>query len=506
VANPVHRPSAEGLTRTALGGVRWTYLSLAVSAVVQLVFTAVMSRLLLPLDFGVFAAAMVIVNLARHLGQLGLGPALVQKRTLTPSEIRTAFTLGGLLALAGGGFVILGARPLASLVGAPEARGLLAVLAADFVLTGLAITSVSLLRRSLRFRTLGFIEMGSSIGGYLVAGIGAALGGAGIWSLVIAVLVYDLLTLVLTYSATRHPLRPRLRRDEARPLLAYGGTLSIVGLLEYVYVSLDTVAIARFSGPQQLGQYNRAMALVSVPFNRLAMGLSRVLFPTFSTVQHERARIGRGYRLAFVAVGGLLAPLAGGLAAAAEELVHVLLGGQWAVAAALLPVVLITVTANTLAQFGGIVADSLNALGSKLLIQAASLVVLVAAVLMSAGRGVHGIAAAVAVVAILRLLANVAFASWLLDLALGRQLLDVAKVASGGILTYLAVRGVQLLVPELPALGMLALSSGAGLATLLVLWVAGPYVSTRHDLAARLVPLLSSPAAQRFARRLAGSR
>jgi lipopolysaccharide exporter len=493
---------AGGLTRETLRGARWTYLSLGVSALVQLVFTVSVSRLLSPLEFGIFAAAMIVINFGRHLGQLGLGPAIVQRARLSNHQVRTAATLGALLAGASAGVLLAAARPLASFLNTDEATSVLMALSADLALAALAITPLSLLRRDLRFRDLCVIEVTASVTGYLVFGIAGAAAGLGIWSLILAVLVYDAVTLVLAYAIARPPMRPRLRWDEAAPLLHYGGTLSLVGVLEYIQASIDTAALARYSTPAALGQFNRAMALVSVPLNRLAFGLSRVLFPAFSSVQTDRARIGRGYRLAFLTVGGIVGPASGGLAAMADDVVLVVLGGQWGFAAVLLPLVLITVSSSTLTQFGGVVADALGALRLKLAIQAAALAVLIPSVVWVAHRGALAIVATVAVVSFGRLVASLVMAAYLLGLRHAHQLLDLARVLVASGLTYLLVQGSGSFVTGAPSGLRLLLAALAGAFSLSGLWLIGPFAGARRELAARLAPQARSARAQRLLRRL----
>jgi lipopolysaccharide exporter len=493
LVEPSQTPAPQGLTKAIVSGTQWTYTSFAISAIVQLLFTVVMSRLLAPQDFGVFAVAMVFVNLARQVGQLGLGHAVVQKASLTAVEVRNAFTVGLALACTLALGVMALSNPLASLMNAPDARPLIMALTVDFVLAGAAITSLSLLRRDLRFRRLSLIEVSASVLGYLVVGLGSAIAGAGVWSLVLAVLVYDGTTLLMSYAATRHPIRPRLRRAEFSPLLSYGGTLSVIGILEYIHASADTFAISRYVGSSQLGQYNRASVLVSVPFTRVAAGLSRVLFPTFSAIQNDPARIAPGYSFAFLAVGGLLGPLSGGLAAAADIVVRVVLGDQWSLAADLLPAALVIATANTLAMFGGIVSDAMGRLRPRLMIQSTALAALILGLLLAAPHGIFAIVFVVAGIACARFLAYVVIAGRLLQVSLRTQACDLVRILAGVVLTYLPIRLLTAsLAPQLTDPAALALAMLLGGSILLLLWAIGPFASARRDIARRVAATVSS--------------
>jgi len=52
-----------------------------------------LARMLAPADFGVAALATTICALARTIGDVGLGAAVVQRKHLTARHVRTAFTL-----------------------------------------------------------------------------------------------------------------------------------------------------------------------------------------------------------------------------------------------------------------------------------------------------------------------------------------------------------------------------------------------------------------------------
>lgn len=60
---------------------------------------AVLSRLLVPEDFGVLSAAMVLVSFVETVAQIGIGPAITQRKNLTDAHVRTGFTLSLLIAI-----------------------------------------------------------------------------------------------------------------------------------------------------------------------------------------------------------------------------------------------------------------------------------------------------------------------------------------------------------------------------------------------------------------------
>ena len=92
------------LTASVVGGLRWTYTSTVVVAVIQIAVTAVLARLLTPTAFGLVAMAAVLLRFGQYFSQMGVGQALVQRERLTDRDVHTAFTSAILL---GAGFTLL---------------------------------------------------------------------------------------------------------------------------------------------------------------------------------------------------------------------------------------------------------------------------------------------------------------------------------------------------------------------------------------------------------------
>ena len=74
-------------------GVRWGAIDQIAQVIVRFGATLVMARLLDPGDFGLFALAMVVLNLAGLVVGVGMSDAIIQRRELQPGHVTTAFTI-----------------------------------------------------------------------------------------------------------------------------------------------------------------------------------------------------------------------------------------------------------------------------------------------------------------------------------------------------------------------------------------------------------------------------
>lgn len=463
-------PSRRGVTAETFAGLRWSYASVVCSAAIQFGYVAAMSRLLEPAAFGLMAIATLALNFGLHLNRMGIAHALVQRPAITDLDVRATSTSGLVLGLVSASVLWL----LAPLVGEgffeqPASVPLLRVMALTFLLDGLGTTSQALLRREMRFRALGVVGVLSAGGGLLV-GVGMALLGFGVWSLVGAALASSSLQFALRYGLTRHSVVPLLRWAPYRPLYGYGVRISMLRFMDYLGRSMDTFAIGRYAASAAvLGQYNRAYFLISLPVNRyIAQALTTVLFPSFSKVQGDPRRLAQAY-LSVMRLGGMvLIPLCAGLAAAAPELVMVVLGDQWTAAIVLVPFFAAAVCLTVLTRIVELACEATADLNKMLLLQVGYLVVLGGLLSLAIGREAWAYAAALAAGELLRHLAFLLLGRRVLGASLRQQLQAFLPGAFGAVAVSASVMSSLALLRTLDAPAVVSLAAAIVLAAVML--------------------------------------
>jgi len=377
-----------------MSGLRWSGLSMVALVLLQLTYQAVVSRLLSPATFGLMAVATLSTQFGKTFADMGLGQALIQKAEITEEDVRAVFTSSLLMGLVFFTALWFGAPLLADAVNAREAVPLIRAMGLVLVLTTCGIASQSLLFRELRFREQAVREIASFVIGFLLIGIGSALAGAGVWSLVAARVSGTFFATVLGYAAVRHSLRPLLAWRRLRPLYSFGGRTSASSLAGYFSQNLDTMAVSRYTGAAVLGQYSKAYMVTSYPSQLMVRSMARVLFPGFSKLQHDRDRLKLVYVESYSIAVVMMLAVCAFMGAASQELVLVLLGPQWDVAARILPVLMLAAALRVVSHFTGIVFQALGELNKKLAIDCVGVVALVAFLLLARGHGLLAYAAA----------------------------------------------------------------------------------------------------------------
>ena len=88
--------------------------------------------------------------------------------------------------------------------------------------------------------------------------------------------------------------------------------------------------VGRFLGASALGRLTVSQTLVYLPFNRIAGPIQEVMFPAFSRMQDEPARILRALNRINQVLAAIAFPTLTGLAVLAPEFTAVVLGSKWA--------------------------------------------------------------------------------------------------------------------------------------------------------------------------------
>lgn len=341
------------LTQKTLHGLKWSYISIISTASMQVGYTSLMARLLMPKDFGLIAMGGVILGFGSYFAEMGLGSAIIQKKELNENDIKASFSSSVLLGVFFWLLIYLCA-PLAVIIFKdPEIVNIIRVLGINFVINGFSLTSKSLLRRELNFKALAMIEIWSYLIGYVFIGITFALLNWGVWSLVFASLGQQFVSALISFLIVKHKISFFPLWVDIKPLFDFGSKISGISFIQFISSNLDTILIAKISNSTSLGIYNRASLLVNLPAQYFYTSFSKVLFPAFSRIQVENDKLREIFTNSFTLLNIILLPLSIGVIPMAKDIITILLGPKWLEAIPVFQILLITVSFSAMVNISG---------------------------------------------------------------------------------------------------------------------------------------------------------
>lgn len=297
--------------------------------VIDLMFTAILSRLLSPADYGTVAAAMLFLALCDLFREIGIGTTIIQMPKLSLIDQRTGFTLVLLTAFAMFAASQLLAPFFADFMGMPQLSVVVRVLSIIIVIQAFSSIAQGLLLRELKVRYVMGSEIAAKFLAYATLGIGMAWAGYGYWALVAASLLEALLRSILFTAFARPSLMPHLDRESARRLLGTGSGFAASRIINFIALRADVTVVGRYMDAASLGLYSRAYKLMNMPTDLYSKVADRVVFPAMAKVQGEPARLKAAYLrgMSLTSLFGL--PLTVVVFALAPEIIEVLLGHKW---------------------------------------------------------------------------------------------------------------------------------------------------------------------------------
>jgi teichuronic acid exporter len=385
------------LSRRAFSGVLLMLASTGFQAVLSIGVLAILARLLSPADFGLVTAAMIIVAFSQLFGQMGIGPAIVQKPVLSPTHRKVGFTAALLFGVLIGLLVAASAPLVAAFFRQPEITPIVQVMAFVFPVSAVSAVADGLLQREMKFKQIALINSFSYLVGYGAVGTVFALLGAGAWSLVAAQLGLALVRASISVVLERHSMGLSLRLTELRELVGYGAGFSLTRIANYFANQFDNIVVGRALGVDMLGIYSRSHQLMMAPANLLGSAADRVLFPVFASVQGDQVRLTRSFMRTLDAITLVATPISVVSVITAPEIVTVLLGDKWT--AVVLPFQLLVATLVFRSAYK--ICDSLvravGAIKRHASNQAVFATLVLAGSVAGAGFGLPGVAAGVAI-------------------------------------------------------------------------------------------------------------
>jgi PST family polysaccharide transporter len=313
---------------TTLLGIAWSLVSRVGRQVLVFGFGVVLMRLLPSEAFGLLTMITVVTGFAQRLFDLGFGAALVQHQDVREEHLSSVFWVnvgaGTLLA----GALVAGAPLIADFNDEPLLVPLAMFMALNFLFRSMGVVHRTVLKKAIDFKALSIAEIGAVCLGSLVA-VAMAYDGWGVWSLAVrAVLMGAAMTGLLWILSDWRP-RFTFSWSAVRELLGFSLSLMGARTMNYWVRNLDDLLVGRTMGEGPLGIYRQSYKILLFPLRNVSRVISRVMFPSFSSIQGQKERIQRIYLKTTRVVALVTFPLMLGLLATTKPFVAALFGAEW---------------------------------------------------------------------------------------------------------------------------------------------------------------------------------
>lgn len=298
----------------------WTLMGFGSSQAIRFGSNLILTRLLIPDDFGLAALVGMFVNMFQQFSDIGLAPAIIQSpRGDDERFLNTAWTISvirGVILWLGASAI---AWPVSRIYHQPLLFPLILVTGFNGVLNGLNSTSLFQLNRHMNVGKITILNTASQ---FLTASVmisiayvqkvhqaaqGVLQPHGNVWAIIMGGMAASIFTLVVSHLLIRG-FRNRFAWDPtaARELFHFGGWIFLSTAVTFFANEVDRLIFGKIATVALLGLYQQATTLVRMPTELIARLSAVSLFPALS----RAAELGRDeLRRKLLRARGVILPL-----------------------------------------------------------------------------------------------------------------------------------------------------------------------------------------------------
>lgn len=296
------------LKRQSISAFFWASSQQIGTLVINLTVSILLARILDPVEFGIIGMITIFVALGEALMNGGLTSSLIRTQEVKDVDFSTVFYTNVVFSIIIYTIIFFTAPWMARFFEMPILIDIVRVYSLSIIIFSFSAVQLAKLTKELKFKKAMAIQLPSILFGGVV-GIGLAVSGYGVWSLVIMYLAQATANSVQLWFRSGWKPKFEYSFNAFKKHFGYGSKLAISSALDATYKNIYNLVIGKYFSAQQLGYYTRSYTLAQIPVNNLQQVLDKVTFPILSKIQDDDEKLKNTYKQIIQSVLLLVLPI-----------------------------------------------------------------------------------------------------------------------------------------------------------------------------------------------------
>lgn len=315
-------------SKKTVSGILWSAVDRFGNVLLQFIVNLVLARLLTPEDYGCVGMLAIFIAVSQTLIDGGFCSALIQKQDVTSKDYSTIFYWN--IAFSGILYALLYAiaPAVSQFFNTPILCDVLRALGIVLIVSSFGLVQRVQLRKQLKIKQLALVNIISLVVAS-AASIRMAFLGYGVWALVALQVVNNLIASVVFWFITKWKPMLYFSLEKLKGLFSFGGYLLVASILQEFSKNVQGVIIGHKFSALEMGLYSQAKKLEEVSCSTFAQVIVQVMFPVYSELQSDIARLREMLKNNISLIAFAIFPIMVVLIIVAEDLIPFLLGDKW---------------------------------------------------------------------------------------------------------------------------------------------------------------------------------
>ena len=294
----------------------------------QLIYTAVLSRILSAQEFGIVAVVNVFIAFFQIFVDMGFGPAIIQNKSLNEDDVNNIFSFCiyiGILLTA----IFIGASyPISFFYNNSIYISLGLMLSFSLSFNTFSVVPNAILMKEKRFISVSIRTIVCALVSFAVS-IVLAVKGFGVYALVANTVLNAFLLFCWNEISVKCRFRFLPKVESIKKVFSYSSFQLLAQTLNYFNRNLDNLLIGKFFSEEELGYYSKSYSLMMYPVHYLPGVISPILHPIYADHQDDSDFIYNSYLklLRFLSLLGVFGTAFCFLAG--REIILIAFGDKW---------------------------------------------------------------------------------------------------------------------------------------------------------------------------------
>lgn len=254
---------------------------------IQILYMAILARILSPDDFGIVAIITVFTTFFLIFADMGFGAAIIQNKSLSQKDIENIFSFSFYIAIILAFAFAIFSIPLSIVYANNVYIPLGLILSISLFFNTLNMVPNALLLKHKKFMLVGLrlivVSTISSIVTIILAYMGFKY-----YSLVLNSVMTAFFSFLWNYKSESIKLSFKFEKISIVKIKSYSGFLLGFNIINYFSRNLDNLLLGKFWGNTLLGYYDKAYRLMLYPVQNLTFIITPVLHPILSEHQNDK--------------------------------------------------------------------------------------------------------------------------------------------------------------------------------------------------------------------------
>jgi len=317
-----------GYLKTTFRGISWMAALRVVTRGLTIVKIAILARILLPAQFGIYGIATLVLGLLEMLTETGINVFLIQEKDDVDGYINSAWVTSIIKGIIISAIILITIPFITMFFATPNARDILYLISVVPFIRGFINPSIVKFQKNLEFNKQFFYSTSLFLIDIVV---GVSLGilthseNSLIWGMIVAALV----EVFISFLVIKPTPKFSFEKEKLMKVINRGKWVTGAGIFNYLFLNLDDILVGRILGTTSLGVYQQAYKISSLPVTEVGEVFNRVTFPVYSTIGEDHERLKKAFLKTLSIITILVVPFGILVFLFPDLIVRLLLGQGW---------------------------------------------------------------------------------------------------------------------------------------------------------------------------------